>query len=114
MMETARHLGGLAIEGVKIHTLYVVKGTLLAEIHEREEYRCLEREEYVELLLDFLERLPPNMVVQRLTGDPMPAELVAPLWVREKNQTLSLIARRFEERDTWQGKRLGNGGRVLG
>jgi len=109
MMETARHLGGLAIEGVKIHTLYVVKGTPLAEIYEREEYRCLEREEYVELLLDFLERLPPNMVVQRLTGDPMPAELVAPLWVREKNQTLSLIARRFEERDTWQGKRFVKG-----
>jgi radical SAM superfamily enzyme len=96
----------LAIEGVKIHTLYVVKGTLLAEIYEREEYRCLEREEYVELLLDFLERLPPNMVVQRLTGDPLPAELVAPVWVREKNQTLSLIARRFEERDSFQGKSL--------
>jgi hypothetical protein len=96
----------LAIEGVKIHTLYVVKGTLLADIYEREEYRCLEREEYVELLLDFLERLPPNMVVQRLTADPMPAELVAPLWVREKNKTLDLIARRFEERDSWQGKRF--------
>jgi hypothetical protein len=114
MMATARHLGGLAVEGVKIHTLYVVKGTPLAEIYNRGGYRCLEREEYVELLLDFLEQQPPTMVVQRLTGDPMPAELVAPLWVREKNKTLNLIARRFEERDSWQGKRLGNGDRVLG
>jgi len=103
-METARHLGGLTIEGLKIHALYVVEGTPLAEIYEREEYRCLEREEYVALLLDFLEQLPPAMVIQRLTGDPMPADLVAPLWMREKSKTLNLIARRFEERDTWQGK----------
>ena len=106
MMETARHLGGLAVDGVKIHTLYVVKGTPLAEMYEREKCKCLEREDYVELLLDFLERLPPTMVVQRLTGDPIPVELIAPLWVREKDKTLNLIARRFEERDTWQGKSL--------
>jgi hypothetical protein len=106
MLETALHLAGLEVEGVKIHALYVVAGTPLAEAFEREGYRCLEREEYVELLLDFLERLPPAVVVQRLTGDPMPAELVAPLWVREKAKTLNLIAKRFEERDSWQGKSL--------
>ena len=106
MMETAGHLGAAGVEGVKIHGLYVVKDTVLAEMHERGGYRCLEREEYVELLLDFLERLPPGMVIQRLTGDPVPAELVAPLWMREKTKTLQLIAKRFEERDTWQGKSL--------
>ncbi|MCU0594874.1 MAG: TIGR01212 family radical SAM protein [Desulfobacterota bacterium] len=106
MMETARHLARLAIEGVKIHTLYVVKGTPLAELYGRGEYKCLEQKEYVELLLDFLEQLPQTTVIQRLTGDPMPAELVAPLWVREKTRTLNLIAKRFEERDTWQGKSL--------
>jgi radical SAM protein (TIGR01212 family) len=106
MMETARHLGDLAVEGVKIHALYVVKGTHLAKIHEQAGYRCLEREEYADLLLDFLERLPPAMVIQRLTGDPVPAELVAPIWVREKAKTLNLISKRFEERDSWQGKRL--------
>jgi len=106
MMETARHLGLLAVEGVKIHALYVVRGTPLAEIYERRGYQCLEREEYVELVLDFLERLPSAMVIQRLTGDPMPAELVAPLWVREKTKTLNLITKRFQERDSWQGKSL--------
>jgi radical SAM protein (TIGR01212 family) len=109
MMDTARHLGDLAVEGVKIHALYVVKGTLLAGIHEQGGYRCLERKEYADLLLDFLERLPPSMVIQRLTGDPVPAELLAPLWVREKTETLNLIAKRFEERDSWQGKRMLNG-----
>jgi radical SAM protein (TIGR01212 family) len=109
MMETARHLGALAVEGVKIHALYVVEGTPFAEIYERGGYRCLEREEYVELLLDFLERLPPGMVIQRLTGDPMPAELVAPLWVKDKIKTLNLIRKRLEERDSWQGKRAFGG-----
>jgi len=78
----------------------------LAEIYGRGEYRCLDQEEYVDLVLDFLERLPPAVVVQRLTGDPMPAELVAPLWMREKTKTLNLMIKRFEERDTWQGKTL--------
>ena len=109
MMGTARHLGALAVEGVKIHALYVVEGTRLAEMYERGEYRCLEREEYVDLLLDFLEPLPPGMVIQRLTGEPMPAELIAPLWVREKNKTLNLIRKRFEERNSWQGKSLNIG-----
>jgi uncharacterized protein len=109
MMETARHLGELAVESVKIHALYVVAGTPLAEIHEHGGYRCLEQAEYVDLLLDFLERLPPAMVIQRLTGDPMPAELVAPVWVREKTKTLNLIAKRLEERNSFQGKRLLNG-----
>jgi radical SAM protein (TIGR01212 family) len=108
MVQTARHLTGLAVEGVKIHALYVVAGTPLAEIHARGGYQCLEQEEYVDLVLDFLERLPPNVVIQRLTGDPMPEELVAPLWMREKTKTLNLVKKRFEERDTWQGKGLAN------
>jgi hypothetical protein len=109
MMETARHLAVVAVEGVKIHALYVVEGTPLAEIYNRGGYRCLEREEYVGLVLDFLERLPPSLVIHRLTGDPMPDELVAPLWVREKSRTLNLMRKRFEERDTWQGKRFVKG-----
>jgi len=106
MMETARHLGSLAVEGVKIHALYVVADTPLAEIYEHGRYRCLERAEYVELVLDFLEWLPPATVIQRLTGDPMPAELIAPLWVREKSNTMNLMRKRFEERDSFQGKSL--------
>jgi len=54
-------------------------------------YRCLGQEEYVNLVCDFLELLPPDMVIQRLTGDPHPEELVAPEWSLRKNETLSLI-----------------------
>ncbi|MFZ0448744.1 MAG: TIGR01212 family radical SAM protein [Desulfatiglandaceae bacterium] len=105
MLETARFLSRLPIQGIKIHLLYVTKGTPLAEQYERKLFRCLERDEYVDLTVDFLERIPPQMVVQRLTGDPGRAELLAPDWARDKLKNLMLIRRRLEERDTWQGKK---------
>jgi uncharacterized protein len=103
--ETARYLGGVPVHGVKIHLLYVVRGTPLASLLERGEFRCLEREEYANRVVDFLELLPPEMVIHRLTGDPFDVELIAPQWAREKSQNLCLIKSRMEERDTWQGKR---------
>jgi uncharacterized protein len=105
MMETARFVAGLPINGIKIHSLFVTKGTALADLYQNGEYACLDREEYIETLIDFLELLPPDMVVQRITGDPNPAELIAPLWTLEKTQNISLINKRLEERDAWQGKR---------
>jgi len=105
MIETALFLAERPIKGVKIHLLYVVKDTPLAVLYERGAYRCLEREEYIELVADFLELLPPAMVIQRLTGDPIKTELVAPLWAKDKMENLNLIKQRLEERDTWQGKK---------
>lgn len=107
MHETARYLGRIRVSGVKIHLLYVVKGTPLANLYEKGEFRCLEREEYADLVVDFLERLPSEMVVQRLTGDPLGAELIAPQWAKEKGANLHLIRKRMEERETWQGKKHG-------
>jgi radical SAM protein (TIGR01212 family) len=105
MLETARYLASLPVDGTKIHLLYVVPDTRLAELYENGKYRCLERDDYVELVADFIEMLPPRMVIQRLTGDPPPFELVAPQWAREKSRNLALIKQRLEERDTWQGKK---------
>ena len=104
MLQTARFLGRLAVDGVKIHLLYVVEGTALAELYQQGEYQCLERDAYVDLVVDFLELLPSAMVIQRLTGDPTGPGLLAPLWAREKSRVLHLIQRRLEQRDTWQGK----------
>jgi len=106
MRETARYIGGLPISGVKIHFLYVVEGTRLAELYHQGGFRCLEREEYIDLVVDFLERIPPTMVIHRLTGDPKGVRLVAPQWACEKSQNLQLIKERLEERHTWQGRRL--------
>ena len=73
-------------------------------MHAAGEYQCLEQRAYADLVCDVIERLPPEVVIQRLTGDPHKHELVAPLWALAKVQTLELIQRRLEERNTWQGK----------
>ena len=104
MLATARIIAGLGIDGVKIHLLYVVKGTRLEQLYRQNEYRCLAQDEYVELVCEFLEHLPKDMVIQRLTGDPHPKELVAPRWSLKKNETLALIQSRLEAKDTRQGR----------
>ena len=104
MMQTARFISNLPIQGVKIHLLYVVKGTQLAKLYEEGEFRCLEQEEYVDLVVDFLELLPSDMVIQRLTGDPVRSELVAPSWAMEKSRNLTLIAETLERKNIWQGR----------
>jgi radical SAM protein (TIGR01212 family) len=105
MLDTARYLAGLPVQGIKIHLLYVIKNTPLAVLYERGEYTCLTRDEYIGLVIAFLERLPPSMVIHRLTGDPISSELVAPEWAKDKMTNLNLIRRGLEEQDTWQGRK---------
>jgi uncharacterized protein len=108
ILETAKAVANMGIDGIKIHLLYVVKGTRMENLYREGEYKCLEQEEYANLVCDFLELLPPGMVIQRLTGDPHPDELVAPEWSIRKNETLSLIKRLLINRGSWQGKKFGN------
>ena len=104
MLETARALAGLDIQAVKLHLLYVVRGTPLANLYSSGAYRCLSREEYVDLVCEFLTLLPPTAVIHRLTGDPHPHELVAPAWALEKQRNLQAVREALERRDLWQGK----------
>ena len=106
MLATAKAVAAIGIDGIKIHLLYVVKGTRMEKLYLEGEYRCLEQEEYANLVCDFLELLPPDMVIQRLTGDPHPHELVVPEWSLRKNETLSRIKEILAERESWQGKRF--------
>ena len=76
----------------------------LFKLYDAGRYRCLEQQEYVDLVCDFMERIPKDMVIQRLTGDPHPEELVAPMWSLNKTETLALIRDTMEKRDSWQGK----------
>lgn len=106
MIETAKAIAKMGIDGIKIHLLYVIKGTKLEKLYRQGSYKCLEKQQYVDLVCDFLERIPKDMVIQRLTGDPHPEELVAPQWSVKKAQTLSMIKETLEKRDSWQGKLL--------
>lgn len=105
MLATAELLASLPVHAVKIHNLHVVKDTPLEDMHRRGEVRMLDRSEYVALVCDFLERLPPTMVIHRLTGDAPPDYLIAPQWCRDKQGLLRDIHAELEQRDSWQGKR---------
>ncbi len=100
---TAQVLAQAGVEGVKIHSLYIVRGTALEELYRRGGYRPLSREEYASWAADVIERLPPEVVIQRLTGDPHPAELVAPAWCRDKAAVLAAIRGELARRDSRQG-----------
>ena len=107
MLETARALAGMDIQGIKIHLLYVIRGTELHRMYESGSYRCLTRDEYVDIVCDFLALLPPEVVIHRLTGDPHPDELAAPQWALEKTANLQAIRDALKEHNLWQGKLYG-------
>ncbi len=104
MLATARALGEMDIQGVKLHLLYVIQGTPLARLYQRGEYQCLVREEYVDIVCEFLALLSPHVVIHRLTGDPHLRELLAPTWALEKQANFKVINQTLEARDLWQGK----------
>jgi radical SAM protein (TIGR01212 family) len=104
MLETAEFIAKLGIDGIKIHLLYVIQGTALERLYQQGHYQCLGQSDYIDLVCDFLERLPKKMVIQRITGDPHPHELVAPQWSLRKTETLAQIQKKLENRDTWQGR----------
>lgn len=101
---TIRWAADLPLAGVKIHSLYVCRGSALERDHAAGRYRPLALEEYVDMLARALPRLPARMVVQRLTSDPAPEELLAPAWTREKNRVLRAVHALLAARGEWQGK----------
>jgi radical SAM protein (TIGR01212 family) len=104
MLATADALAALPVDAVKIHNLHVVPNTPLEEEYRQGRVPLMSREEYVQLVCDFLERLPSAMVIQRLNGDAPPDYLVAPLWCLDKAGLLREIQAELIRRDSWQGK----------
>jgi radical SAM protein (TIGR01212 family) len=106
IMDTASALADLGIHGIKIHSLYVLDGTPLADLYRANGYTALDEDTYVDWVVAFLERLDPDIIIQRLTGDPSPGRLLTPAWTLQKQHVLSLIWKTLEDRDAWQGKRF--------
>jgi radical SAM protein (TIGR01212 family) len=107
MIATARFVSDQEVAGIKLHSLYVPRGSDLAEVYARGGFRCLAREDYVKAAVHVLESLDPGIVVHRLTGDAAPKALIAPEWCLDKQRTLRDIRARLQELDTWQGRALG-------
>jgi uncharacterized protein len=103
MMQTADQVAQWNPAGVKIHNLYAVHRTELADQVARGEVHLLELEEYVQLLADFLERLPPNVVIERISGDAPPKDLIAPFWCLNKGSIKQRLVEIMEQRGTYQG-----------
>jgi radical SAM protein, TIGR01212 family len=110
MMATGQAVARLPLQGVKLHLLHVLRGTPLGLIYQSEPFALLTKEEYVSLVVDILEVLPPEMVIHRLTGDGPPEDLIGPLWSRKKWEVLNAIDAELERRDTRQGKKHINSG----
>lgn len=102
MLQTPSILNDLGVDGVKVHLLHVNRDTHLAALYEKGEISLPEKEEYVNLVCDFLERLNPEIFIQRLTGDGG-KDLVAPLWSAAKFEVLNAIDDELERRGTRQG-----------
>jgi len=104
MLETARMLSHLPIDGLKIHHLQVIENTKMAEEYKTGKFNTLSFDEYLSLVVDVLELLPQNMVIQRLLGDVLDETiLVSPRWNLKKHEVLSLIDEELEKRDSYQG-----------
>lgn len=106
MLESVDYLARFspAVDGIKLQLLHILDGTDLARLYRQNPFPLFSLEEYVDFAITCLERLPPSMVIHRLTGDGPKKLLIAPSWSGDKKRVLNTFTRRFRERDTWQGK----------
>lgn len=104
MLQTVKTVAALRPDELKLHLLYVVRGTKLADLYQSGAYVPMERERYVSLVARAIELLPPEIVLGRLTGDGAPDALLAPLWSCKKLTILNDIDKQLFSKNTWQGK----------
>lgn len=106
MIETAKYLNSIGIDGIKIHMLHIIKDTDLADMYEKEHFHVLTKEEYIDIVIDQLEYLNEDIVINRITGDPVKEDLIEPEWLLKKFCVLNDIDKEMVRRDTYQGKRV--------
>lgn len=97
------------IDMLKIHHLHIVRGTALAREHLERPFELLTFPEYADLVCDFIERLRPDIVIERLFGEAPPDMLVAPKWGLSRDEVLAGLRRRMDERDAVQGAKWSDG-----
>ncbi len=103
MLASVDLLVKLGVAGIKIHSLHILKGSMMAGEYLRGEIQLMSQADYVGWVCDSLERLPPEMKIHRLTGDGLPHLLIAPEWSRGKLAVLTAIQQEMRRRGTCQG-----------
>ncbi|MCC8196962.1 MAG: TIGR01212 family radical SAM protein [Ruminococcus sp.] len=106
MLATARDVAKLRPYEIKIHLMHVIRGTLDEKRYLSGELETLSKDEYIGIVCDQLELLPPETAIGRLTGDGDRRALVAPIWSMDKRSVLGGIDHELKLRESWQGKRL--------
>ena len=106
MLETAKAVGQLDIQALKIHMLYVIEKTKLHQLYLQQPFKILSRDEYIDLVVKQLSYIPENIVIERLTGDGNISDLVAPLWSIRKVTILNDIDKLMVAKDYYQGCKI--------
>ena len=106
MIETAKYINKIKPNGVKIHMLHVTKNTKLATMFEKEPFHILTKEEYIDIVISQLEYLNEDIIIARITGDPVKEDLIEPKWLLKKFCVLNDIDKEMGKRDSYQGKLL--------
>ena len=104
MLETVEYLNKLDIQGIKIHKLHIIKDTRLANLYNQEKFHILTKEEYIDIVIEQLERLRPEIIINRITGDPVKEDLIEPTWLLKKFCVLNDIDKEMVKRNSYQGK----------
>ncbi len=106
MLNTVKYLNKLDIQGIKIHMLSIIKDTPLYNLYKQKPFQVLSKDDYIDIVIDQLELLRPEIVIHRITGDPKLDELVEPNWLVKKFCVLNDIDKEMVRRDSYQGKKL--------
>lgn len=104
VLQTMQYLNTMDIQGIKLQLLHILKGTDLAIDFQAGKFHALERDEYINLVINCLETLDPSIVIHRVTGDGPKDLLIAPLWASRKREVLNLLHHRMKELQSFQGK----------
>ncbi|HCD19096.1 TIGR01212 family radical SAM protein [Macrococcoides caseolyticum subsp. caseolyticum] len=107
MMETARVVSQMDVQGIKIHLLHLLKGTPMVKQYEKGMLEFMDQETYVKLVADQLEILPEEMIIHRITGDGPIDLMIGPMWSVNKWEVLNGIDDELKKRASYQGKYFG-------
>ena len=107
MLESAKLCSVLNVDAVKIHSFYLERGTVFERIYGRKRFTFLSMEKYAEIVAESLRYIKPQIVIQRLTGDPDKNLLIGPEWVRDKLKVISMIETTMEKNNYMQGDLVG-------
>lgn len=105
MLQTIDFVANTATQGIKLHLLHLVRDTKLVELHEEGRLPMMTMEEYTDLVVDCIERIPEEMVIHRITGDGPRETLIEPKWSLKKWEVINAIEHQLMDRSTWQGKK---------